>query len=345
MNLHQNKVYQPIVAGPWSGFQEVTTVAAEPRTSWSGHKLSRALVQQIISFFEWSMQETKSEVVVTLFYHAEHGWQALVLPQEGYNNMTVKLLEDHPNRIPTYQRLGRGWSPMGSWHHHCAATAFASGTDQHDEKSKEGLHLTTGGLGTQLYSLHARVSFRHVVTPANLGEWFDCESAIAPALRDKQIEWELCQPVNGEFPDWWKENVIKVERPAFVSTYTGAGNSYSSGFDPENQKKKWFNYKLHAICTEFQCTPEDVFAQLLEFQEDDFVAECASMLAYCELNLNDAIKHMVEAHQCAGPEAEAEVGVAPLQLEDVSAVTHHHPGCACEDCEEVRGYYSSFSGQ
>ena len=193
------------------------------------------------------MEHTNSEALVNLFYHdGAKEWEALVLPQEGYTGMTVKSLPDHPGRseaIATLPRLPGGtWEPHGTVHHHCRASAFQSGTDSADEAHKEGLHITIGNLGDKQYSIHARTSFRGVMSEASLIEWFDFDATGLPAsVWNTVLAHRLttptgisfATPTDGStscwsdidlFPAWWRNNVIKVERP--VSAVTRWGDAW-----------------------------------------------------------------------------------------------------------------------
>lgn len=239
---HDKEIFSVVEVGPWLGLApaEVSSIK-KPCHHWKGSKIAMSLWQQILAFFEWSMQETKSETMVHLFYHEQHGWQAMVLPQEGHTGMTVKLLEDHPNRIPTFQRLGAGWDMMGTVHHHCASKAFQSGTDRDDEKTKEGIHITVGGITHKRYSIDTRATFRKNIMPIMLDEWFELDgvslSVIPEELHHQALEIALIKPPAKDhpFPEWWKENVVKVVRPALVHTpnthpaYSGSGMGYQSG--------------------------------------------------------------------------------------------------------------------
>ena len=241
---HGDKAYLEISAGEWLGCEEIAVKKTAPVTRWTGGLIPRALWESILSFFEWSMEETKSEVMVQLMYHRETGrWDVLVLPQAGYQGMTVQLLPDHPNRIPTYERLGRGWRPMGSVHHHCTAAAFQSGTDSADEGTKEGVHLTVGGVTKDRYSLHARTSFRELMFGAVLTDWFapadpDILAAIPAKLHEEVLLWQLTTPPPKDsrtFPEWWKENVLKVARAPCAGrgspTLTDYRTPYSNHFE------------------------------------------------------------------------------------------------------------------
>jgi hypothetical protein len=222
----KDKTYRQITAGPWTGVEELRLEERTPTNRWAGGKIPLALWREVLSFLEWSQEATKSETVVNLFYHYDtHRWAAMVLPQKGFNGMTITLLPDHPQTVPTFQRLGDGWEQFGTVHHHCRASAFQSGTDSADERTKEGLHITIGDLESARYSIHARTSFRTHMHQAVLSDWFDVVPqevlAVLPEhLWDHAITHCLTTPVHGEFPSWWKENVVRVEatRPQLADT-------------------------------------------------------------------------------------------------------------------------------
>lgn len=329
---HKNILYSTIEAGPWAGLQatpipEVTDV---PTHRWTGAKIPVALVRQILAFFAWSMETTKSETVVHLMFHEDLGWEAIVLPQEGHTGMTVKLLPDHENRTPTFQRLGlpngKPYHQMGTWHHHCSASAFQSGTDKSDELTKEGIHLTTGDLGKPKLSVHARASFRKTLTDVVLSDWFECGAAgVAEHLQAAQIQWELCQPAadTDTFPTWWTENVIKVVTPQYQLVqrtipaartwsredweYGGAtgygGHGYGHVTDPEQRKIITQGEFLPSSTDEkFFAAVADTFKPAVDFQlmyeELDSLSQESSdfwdIATACGLSLSAALDRLYE---------------------------------------------------
>lgn len=222
--------------GPWAGLVVPEVKEEQLMHRWAGPKLSLEDWKQVLAFFEWSQAEHKSEALVQLFVDLESGrWQVIVPPQEGVG-MTVKILENHPNYKATYERLGPGnWELMGTVHHHCSSSAFQSGTDHHDELSKEGLHITVGGLGSGQYSLHSRCSFRKVLTDSELGEWFEVPEAYAdlPAnIQSLILKHVLTVPSSGRvpgthFPELWADNYI--QRQSAIMT------RYGHTWTPSNQ--------------------------------------------------------------------------------------------------------------
>jgi len=219
----EDKIYEIIKAGSWSGLAERNMEEIQnPVNLWSGPKRTLAQHQQVLAFFEWSYQTHKNEAQVNWFLNDTEGrWEPLVLPQQG-RGLHVSLLQDHPNYIPTFQRLGTGWSPQGTDHHHCSAPAFQSGTDFGDEKTKEGLHITIGGIGSDKYSIHARSSFRHTIRPVRLSQWYELPEwavSLPLNLQDTILEHLLTTPAkDAAFPEWWKENVIPFRQVAVTHT-------------------------------------------------------------------------------------------------------------------------------
>ena len=243
---------QVIQAGCWQGLvplkpDEIVEVE-NPLNRWTGPKRTILQHQQVLSFFEKQYAEHKNEAMAHWFVNEERGeWQVLVLPQRGMG-MTVNILADHELYIPTFQRLGPGWEPMGTDHHHCDSGAFQSGTDHKDEQTKEGLHLTIGGIGKERYTLDARSSFRQCIMPVRLTDWYELppEYASLPGYLQEQIlKHLLTTPANVEFPDWWLGQIIPYRQQQNIIYGYGQGNigvnTPSSLWHKENGK--WVNDK------------------------------------------------------------------------------------------------------
>ena len=231
----KDQVFKVLEAGPWIGCEPIkVTKQDHAYHRWQGARIPLEAVEKIHAFFEWGYKEHRSEQMVHGFYSEEaQDWKFLVLPQKCVG-MTVSLLEDHANRIPTFQRLGAGFECRLTWHHHCSGGAFASGTDLSDEKTKEGLHITTGGIGSKQYSFHARTSLWGEILPAIWSDWFEIPEAVRAVLPRKMWEQYLLyvfeQPhPDVEFPEWWKENVVENRYMGFQGTgYSGGSWSQPS---------------------------------------------------------------------------------------------------------------------
>lgn len=307
----KDKVFQVIEAGPWQGKVEIESKEiAKVLHRWGGHRIPLSMFVMAQSFCEWSYAETKSEAMVHFFYHQDNGWKFVVLPQRGHTGMSVKLIEDHPNRIPTYQNhLGEGWEPMGTLHHHCGSSAFQSMTDQEDEKTKEGLHITLGHIGQKEYSIDLRASFRHVITDVVLTDWFEVPEEVAAILPSKFhkefLETVLMTPPKEQvFPEWWKENLIKVvyQAPAVVTGpaqgytgYAGNGNggTYYSGHHCTHWDKQKFERAIKKLCHDWaDCNLQTIYATL---QEITWAEDLINEMVDCDHHVTDAMEWVEDA--------------------------------------------------
>ncbi|MCR6656606.1 MAG: hypothetical protein NVV63_12530 [Opitutus sp.] len=127
-----------------------------PLALWSGAPIPVSLWREVLAFFKWSYDTTKSETQVRLFYHFHRGeWRAHAFPQEKNSGMTTKELPDHPNMAADMKAiLDDGFTVWGTVHHHCAAQAFQSGTDLSDEQGQAGIHITVGNMDKPEHSIH-----------------------------------------------------------------------------------------------------------------------------------------------------------------------------------------------
>ena len=224
----KDDVFEAKEAGPWTALIPVKVEKADDlRHRWDGGRISLDQVRQILSFFHWSYAETKSESMCHLFYHeAEERWEPVVLPQKGYQGMTVSLIDAAENIAGAIRTLGLGWELGGTWHHHCSASAFQSGTDHKDEQDTPGLHLTSGGIGEAKYSVHVRSSFKRTITDVWAGDWFELPpvlNGLSATAADTVIRELLRIPAKDHpFPAEWKERVIK-QPPQEVMVWKGNG--------------------------------------------------------------------------------------------------------------------------
>ncbi len=279
-----------------------------PCHRWGGAKIPLELVRQITSFFEWSFKETNSETVVHLFYNEDtEAWKAAVLPQKGYTGMSVTMLPDHPGTTQAIEALGPGFCECGTWHHHCKASAFQSGADNHDEAGREsGLHVTIGDIGTARYSLHARCK-THLggnFTDAVLSDWvgfsvnYDLPPGLPEELVSPIIEHLICQPDAAvDFPEAWKENVIKVQ-PVYQQHQ---GNLYNWQphwkSEPDNHKRikplddprVYAGHDLDQLAWVWQVEKKELALAVQKYQEDDLLLDIAEVMVEHRLEFQDVI--------------------------------------------------------
>jgi hypothetical protein len=119
-------------------------------------KISLAKLEQVVAFFREVYQRFRSEALVLLFYApaAPEGerW-TVVVPEQVVS--PAHLYSEDPGPAPN------GWLLAGTIHSHGNMRAYHSGTDDSDEKYKDGIHITVGAItGAPEYSCSVVVSGR-----------------------------------------------------------------------------------------------------------------------------------------------------------------------------------------
>lgn len=229
--VHEKKVFKVVESDGFEFCVEVPATPHAPFCSWVGARIPLNVWREILKFFEDSYAAHKSETQVRLFYRASDGsWVAWAFPQEQGTGMTARELGDHAQFAPQREALGRGYRAWGTVHHHCSSGAFQSGTDQSNEESQNGLHITVGHIGSAKYDLHGRVYLRKVKYEVNWAEWFEMPerwSDLPVAVRSLALMEVLKEPPPDTvtYPPVWMENLIKVERQDFFhrGVVSGAG--------------------------------------------------------------------------------------------------------------------------
>jgi len=190
---------------------------------YKGPKIPAKLWERVKAFMLWGYAEFSSEVMLRLFFNPKRGtWRALPFPQEIGQGMYVNEDDKSPRWEPTCSLVpSPDWVPMGSVHHHCSGSAFQSGTDHNDEKTRPGLHVTFGSLTSETMTMHARVIKAGEMYKVNLEDWLADTSAAKP-------------PTTRMFPSFWKKQCKeKVRVPVAVISY-GKG-----GYAGQHQQQQW----------------------------------------------------------------------------------------------------------
>ena len=262
---HDKKLYELRNLG--NGFSghvpsPITIVEGTPAMRWTGAKIPASVWREIVSFFQWSHEETQSETQVRLLMDSNTGeFKAWAFPQKYGTGMTAKELSGHEDyeRQLNEQMAGGNWIKFGTVHHHCSVGAFQSGTDSADE-TEMGIHITIGNIGSPRHSIHARVSLTipgtldadgnastkasHGYYPAVLSDWFECpDLPIVPteALREEIVRHIVCTPVEKiEFPPAWAENLIKhTPQPKWIAP---ADSQYEEFGSSANGHRPLYNH-------------------------------------------------------------------------------------------------------
>lgn len=240
----------------------------EPTLRWMGQKIPLDSVwYPLMAFFEAQLEKTGGESTARLFYNPDdpfeqQHWKVWVFPQEGSSGMSAKEISDHIQRKIQSEALGASHICYGSVHHHCKMSAFQSGTDQDDEESQNGIHITVGHIGGDKYDLDMRCyvgRIKYKLNPDHYSNWFNLtpewlsqvperinyewlrnipqpmRALVASRLTMRvrsSIEGQLLvtpPPKNTEFPDVWMENMVKTES----RVYSGHGMYGGTHQSPE----------------------------------------------------------------------------------------------------------------
>jgi hypothetical protein len=194
------------------------------RAVYSGPFIDPKLWHQVMSFFRWTYETYKSESQVRLFIDpVASAWVAWAAPQESGTGMTAHEIDSEDAKkqraeLPNAAKLVL----FGTVHHHCSAGAFQSGTDETNEKSQDGLHITVGKIDSGEHDIHSRLYISGVKFDPDLSLVWDIgeeiRSLIPQELHHKVAVHQMTRKVEEEFPAMWRENMIERKK---VSAYVG----------------------------------------------------------------------------------------------------------------------------
>lgn len=202
------------------------------RYDWTGPKISPEVWNQVLAYFRWTYDLTKSESQVRLYANATLGtWAAWAYPQRANTGMTAHEI-DSPEASAQRAQFSDadGWVYYGTVHHHCSGSAFQSSVDESNERNQDGLHITVGKMDQTQYDLNARVyQSSFLLTGIDLDSFWDIGQvvselpfmvrAVLPKDFEKQVahhQMGVPPPADTEFPQQWKDNLIFIA-PVSVS--------------------------------------------------------------------------------------------------------------------------------
>ena len=199
---------------------------------WEGKKLSIETFRLALAFCKWTYDTWKGEAQGKLFFHPGTGdWQFVPLPQLEPSGMTTKECP----KDPEYARLLGEWTRKGyvlngTLHHHCSISSFQSGTDESDEETSNGLHITVGRLNQANADYHSRFVLNKVTyDDIPLSDFIDGDATLLflSGLPDVPEEWKT----------------VFRERPKYVArtttTTTTRAKTYENKYKPYNQYNDW----------------------------------------------------------------------------------------------------------
>lgn len=118
---------------------------------WTGPKIPFEVAYKIKRFFNIVVQKYRAEACTVLYLHETTQEFKVGVPQQEVSHSSVRYRRD------ALTHGLDGFFPVGTIHSHADFNAFHSGTDEHDEESFDGLHLTFGHNHNENISISASV--------------------------------------------------------------------------------------------------------------------------------------------------------------------------------------------
>ena len=228
--VHEGALYERFENELFTSWKKHTFPPVNPKPVWKGPLIPFDMWHNILSWCYTSWDHFRSETMCFLYFNeTDKVWVWGILPQKT-KGMTVSADPSHPRQAEIRKQLPD--LQFGTVHHHCTSGAFASGTDQDDEKDREGLHFTIGNMDKDILSLHCRLTLGGVTTTLPSHQFISPSPQI-PADLPKTIQ-QTCHeayctlrpPLDKEK---WTPYFELVTRPAPVVSPSWQ-NSYTPGY-------------------------------------------------------------------------------------------------------------------
>lgn len=277
--IRDGKIFYEVEHELYIGWQELPDVVLADtnkiRNYWTGGKLGWELWEEIVAFMRWSQKTHKAEALLTLFYNRmTKEWKGWPFPQSPVG-MTISYDTQHPLYAPDRAQFGKDWIQLGSVHHHCAANAFQSGTDKHDEDDRDGLHVTLGNMNDDKLDTHSRQVFDGLTNECNLVNWIKmpdwCAAIPHFTLRHETFARAIALAgLTATVPAEWKLRVIeKKTEPYQYSQNRGTAHRTNGsvaadaiGHESRTAATWWTNRKkaVEMVCNRLSLSPTRAYS-------------------------------------------------------------------------------------
>lgn len=289
--------------------------------NYIGPKIPPQEWQQVLAFFKWTYDKTKSESQVRGYINPESGevrfW---AFPQHAGMGMTAKEIDTVEARAAATAMFPTPpWQYFLTVHHHCSASAFQSGVDAANEETIDGLHLTVGHIDQEKHSLHSRFYLCKDKFTPDLSEFWDigdeARQAIPPTLWSDVAQYQMSLTDPGvNFPEQWKENVIEMKSAVYTSPAVITGYSY--------KYKPWGQEACEDILEAMErqnITHEEFSEFLLECNQNELFLILVDAIRKNHCDLDDIIKHWPDEQELVQAELAQQTSAntqAPAKVED-----------------------------
>jgi len=213
---------------------EVNIPEEDISCSWKGPLIPFDLWRELIAWCEITQEKFKSEALAFLYLDDKEGWKIWYPPQIT-RGMTVGVDQDSPQYNPQRKLLGDALQ-MGTLHHHCTSSAFASGTDKADEIDRDGLHFTIGNLDKNTYDIHMRICVNNTCWDCEPTDFIEVHESLdhVPEKYRQRIHADMISEASEPavlktFEKIFKEALKNVKKPTYTPPdYGGIGGRHQS---------------------------------------------------------------------------------------------------------------------
>ena len=165
--------------------------AAERQVTFDLPKISGLVMAQAKTFFKSVFEKHRSESYLTLYYSKKLEQYRLWCPKQTVSYASVNY--DRTDGVPVEERNylgndGDGWQMVGTIHSHCDFSAFHSGTDEADEATFDGVHLTFGHVPRDRFSIASSLCFNNNRTKVDPS--FVASGITEPVSEEVEQEYE-----------------------------------------------------------------------------------------------------------------------------------------------------------
>lgn len=223
-----------------------TIKESEGRLTYVGPKIPVNMWREVVSFFKWTYDTTKSESQVRLYVNpAASAWAAWAFPQEARTGMSARELVTDEGAVQREQFAdSEGWLYFGTVHHHCSASAFQSGTDEANEKDQHGIHITVGSMDKAHHDLHVRFYLKDARFDVDMSMFWDIgeiATITPPETHNRIAMWQMGLPSTVDFPQQWKDNLIEAPKPVGFTNGGNIGTQSHIGW--QRSERTWWERK------------------------------------------------------------------------------------------------------
>lgn len=249
--VDKDTVYEAVRNEFFTAWRPLNVPKMAPDICWNKAKIPYVLWRYMLAWCQISYEKFKSETLMQLFYDTESDKWVVWIPPQKTQGMTVQARDT--DELYIQERAGYPDLMAGTLHHHCTTSAFQSGTDSSDEKTKEGIHFTIGKLGSAKLDVHARFCTGGNCYEASAADFVELDlgplvqtlpetelTRIKTALLTQPLSKEELAEYNFE-PDF-----KKVLKNAYTNNYVKngdrqlvLGSGYGSAFD-EYDYPAWY---------------------------------------------------------------------------------------------------------